>query len=176
MCTSCKPFPVSQVALGTLFMQCASLSLYCAQNAHRSHCYHAAMQDGKAQGAWWARFLCWVVSPVLGLIILYGLYCVLTTSAVKWVLWRAYSCIAWPMHKVWGGAKAVVGWFSGSAFLFIVVTLRKLPHLVLHSSLLCSVHLELMPFLAGKSLHFCPLHCSQFAHSLFMLKVQERIS
>ena len=85
------------------------------------------MQAGKQAGAWWARLLLFVVSPGLGLLLLYGCYCTLINQNSYWAVKGALSCSTWPLRKAWAAIKAVGSMLdAGWANLPLIIASREL--------------------------------------------------
>ena len=93
----------------------------------------------------------YVVSPVLGLVMLYEGFCILANETVKGVLWGNDSWLLWPLMWMLHVTKTIVSWFQfGWISVPIVAVLRKFPALRLAlnlalfwccMTLLCSPHL-----------------------------------
>ncbi len=72
----------------------------------------------------------YVGSPVLGLVMLYGGFCILANETVKWVLWGNDSWLMWPLKWMMNVTKTIVSWFQfGWISIPIAAVLRKFPAL-----------------------------------------------
>ncbi|KAA6423225.1 MAG: hypothetical protein FRX49_07212, partial [Trebouxia sp. A1-2] len=84
----------------------------------------------KLQAAWkararWAMVVTCVGSPVLGLIMLYGAFCILANETVRGFLWGNDFCLLWPLKWMLNVTKTVVSWFQfGWMSIPIVAFLR----------------------------------------------------
>ncbi len=118
---------------------------------HRRPSQQCALQAAWKARARWAMVVTYVGSPVLGLVMLYGGFCILANETVKGFLWGNDSCLLWPLKWMLNVARTVVSWFQfGWMSIPIVAFLRKFSALRLASSLaplwccmplLCSPHL-----------------------------------
>ena len=118
---------------------------------HRHSSQQCALQAAWKARARWAMAVTYVVSPVLGLVMLYEGFCILANETVKGVLWGNDSWLLWPLMWMLHVTKTIVSWFQfGWISVPIVAVLRKFPALRLAlnlalfwccMTLLCSPHL-----------------------------------
>ncbi|DBA91791.1 TPA: hypothetical protein ACH3X1_003378 [Trebouxia sp. C0004] len=94
----------------------------------------------KLEAAWkararWAMFVIYVGSPVLGLVMLYGGFCILANETVKGILWGNDAWLMWPLKWMLNVTRTIVSCFHfGWMSIPIVAFLRKFSTLRLASS------------------------------------------
>jgi hypothetical protein len=118
---------------------------------HRRPSQQCALQAARKARARWAMVVTFVGSPVLGLVMLYGGFCILANETLKGVLRGTNAYVMWPFKWMLSMTRTIFSWFQfGWMSIPIVVFLRKFSALRLASSLalfwccmllLCSPHL-----------------------------------